>query len=73
MGKEIKPIEMTEADTTPVVAANIAPTKITAIAKPPRIGPNNCPIVSSKSSAIPLRSRIKPIKVKNGTANKESF
>ena len=30
MGREIKPIEMTEAATTPVVAASMAPTKITA-------------------------------------------
>jgi hypothetical protein len=31
MGSEIRPIEITEAATTPVVAASSAPTKITAI------------------------------------------
>ena len=66
-------MEMTEAATTPVVAASKAPTKITAKAKPPRIGPNNWPMVSSKSSAMPLRSRIRPIKVKKGMASKVSF
>jgi hypothetical protein len=30
IGSEISPIEMTEAATTPVVAASSAPTKITA-------------------------------------------
>ena len=61
------------AATTPVVAASNAPTKITAYARPPRIGPNSWPIVSSRSSAMPLRSRISPIKVKNGTASRVSF
>jgi hypothetical protein len=64
---------MTAAATTPVVAANRAPTKITAMAKPPRTGPNTCPTVSSKSSAMPDRSRMMPMKVKNGIANKVSF
>jgi len=73
IGREIRPIEMTEAATTPVVAARIAPTKMTAKARPPRTGPNNWPIVSSSSSAIPLRSRIKPMKVKKGIARSVSF
>ena len=73
MGSEIRPIEITEAATTPVVAASSAPTKITASAKPPRIGPNTWPTVSSKSSAMPERSRIRPIKVKKGTASKVSL
>ena len=73
MGKEIRPIEITEAATTPVVAASSAPTKITAMARPPRKGPNNWPMVSSKSSAMPLRSRISPMRVKNGMANSVSF
>src|SRR5574343_186044 len=47
MGREIRPIEITEAATTPVVAASRAPTKITAKAKPPRIGPNNWPMALS--------------------------
>ena len=73
MGSEIKPIEITEAATTPVVAASSAPTKITARAKPPRTGPNSWPMVSSRSSAMPLRSRIRPMSVKNGIANSVSF
>ncbi len=73
IGSEIRPIEMTEAATTPVVAASRAPTKITAKASPPRNGPNNWPTVSSRSSAMPLRSRIRPMKVKNGTASSVSF
>ena len=73
MGSEIRPIEMTEAATTPVVAASSAPTKITASARPPRIGPNTCPTVSSRSSAMPLRSSTRPIKVKKGTASSVSL
>ena len=73
MGSEIKPIEITDAATTPVVAASIAPTRITAKARPPRIGPNSWPMVSSKSSAMPDRSRIRPMKVKNGIASSVSF
>jgi hypothetical protein len=34
IGSEIRPIEITEAATTPVVAASSAPTKITAKARP---------------------------------------
>ena len=73
IGSEINPIEMTEAATTPVVAASSAPTKMTAKASPPRTGPNSWPIVSSRSSAMPLRSRISPMKVKNGIASRVSF
>jgi len=73
IGKEIRPIEITDAATTPVVAASIAPTKITAKARPPRTGPNNWPMVSSRSSAMPLRSRIRPMKVKNGIASSVSL
>ena len=73
IGREIRPIEMTEAATTPVVAASRAPTKITAKARPPRTGPKSCPIVSSRSSAIPDRSRISPMKVKNGIASSTSL
>src|SRR5690625_2455173 len=73
MGSEINPIEITEAEITPVVAASMAPTRTTAMAKPPLMGPNNCPMVSSKSSAIPDRSSTKPIRVKKGTANKVSL
>ena len=73
MGSEISPIEITEAATTPVVAASKAPTKMTAYARPPRTGPKSWPMVSNKSSAIPERSRIRPMKVKNGIASKVSF
>ena len=73
MGSEIRPIEITDAATTPVVAASMAPTRITAIATPPRMGPNSWPTVSSKSSAMPLRSRINPMSVKNGMASIVSF
>src|SRR3569833_732301 len=72
-GSEIRPIEMTDAATTPVVAASSAPTKITALATPPRIGPNFWPMVSSKSSAMPERSRIRPMKVKKGMASSVSL
>ena len=73
IGSEIRPIEITAAATTPVVAASNAPTSTTATAKPPRTGPNTCATVSSSSSAMRLRSRIIPIKVKNGMANRVSL
>ena len=66
-------MEMTEAATTPVVAASRAPTSTTASAKPPRMGPNTWPMVSSRSSAMPLRSRTRPIRVKNGIASMVSL
>jgi len=69
----MRPIEITEAATTPVVAARSAPTKITAKASPPRSGPKSWPTVSRRSSAMPLLSRIKPMKVKKGTARSVSF
>ena len=73
IGSEIRPIEITAAATTPVVAASRAPTKITASARPPRSGPKTWPTVSSRSSAMPLFSRMMPISVKNGTASSVSF
>ncbi len=73
IGSEMSPIEITDAATTPVVAASSAPTKITAYARPPRTGPNSCPTVSSRSSAMPLRSRISPMKVKKGIASSVSL
>ena len=66
-------MEITEAATTPVVAASSAPTKITAKARPPRTGPKSWPMVSSRSSAMPDRSSISPMKVKNGIASSTSF
>ena len=73
MGNEISPMEITAAATTPVVAASNAPTKTTATAKPPRTGPNTWATVSSRSSAMRLRSKIIPIKVKNGMASSVSL
>ncbi len=64
---------MTEAATTPVVAARSAPTTITASARPPRTGPKSWPMVSSRSSAMPDRSSTSPMKVKNGTASRVSL
>ena len=58
---------------TPVVAARSAPTKITAMATPPLTGPKTCPTVSSRSSAIPERSKIIPMNVKKGIAKRVSF
>ena len=52
----------------PVVAANKAPTKITEIPSPPGIGPNNCPILINKSSAILDFSNMIPMKMNNGIA-----
>ena len=66
-------MEMTDAATTPVVAASSAPTKITASARPPRMGPNTWPTESSRSSAMPLRSSTRPMKVKKGTASSVSL
>ena len=66
-------MEMTEAETTPVVAASSAPTATTAKASPPRNGPNSCPTVSRRSSAIPERSRIRPMNVKKGSARSVSL
>ena len=67
------PIEMTDAATTPVVAASSAPTNTAANAKPPRSGPKTSPTVSSKSSAMPDLSSTNPIKVKNGIAASNSL
>ena len=39
----------------------------------PRTGPNNCPIVSSQSSAMRDRSRMSPMKVKKGIASNVSL
>ena len=73
MGSEIRPIAITEAATTPVVAASSAPTRITAKARPPRTGPNSWPMVSSRSSAMPDFSRMMPMKVKKGMASSVSL
>ena len=72
VGREINPIAITVAPTIPVVAASNAPTKITEIPNPPGMGPNNCPIVTSRSSAILDFCNIIPIKIKRGIAIKVS-
>ena len=69
IGSEIRPMAITVAAITPVVAASSAPTSTTAKASPPRTRPNSWPTVSSNSSAMPLRSSTSPMKVKNGIAS----
>ena len=73
IGSEMRPIEITDAATTPVVAANSAPTNTTAYARPPRMVPNSWPMVSSRSSAMPERSSTNPMNVKNGIASSTSL
>ena len=62
----------TVAPTMPVLAARSAPTKITDIPNPPRIGPKSVPMFSNRSSAIRDFSSITPMKTKSGTAIKIS-
>ena len=64
---------MTVAPTTPVEAASRAPTMITENASPPRNGPNSWPMVVSKASARPDFSRMRPMKMNNGTATSTSL
>ncbi len=64
---------ITEAATVPVMAPRMAPTMITAYARPPGTLPNSLPVPSSRSSASPQRSRMAPMKVKNGIASKRSL
>ena len=47
-------------------SASSAPTKITARARPPRTGPKQLTNGVEQIPAMPLRSRISPIRVKNG-------
>ena len=63
----------TVAPTTPVEAASSAPTMITDRPRPPRILPNTLPIVISRDSAMPDRSRMTPMKMKSGTATRTSL
>ena len=72
MGNDINPIAITVAPTIPVVAASNAPTKITDIPRPPGMGPNNCPIVTKRSSAIFDFCSIIPMKINKGIAIKVS-
>ena len=66
-------MEITAAAITPVVAASSAPTRITAMARPPRTGPNTWATVDNRSSAMRLRSRMMPMSVKKGIASRVSF
>ena len=67
-GSEINPIATTVAPTMPVVAASKAPTKTTEMPKPPRIGPNNWAIATSRSSAIFERCSMIPMNTNKGIA-----
>ena len=67
-GREIKPIAITVAPTMPVVAASNAPTNTTEIPSPPGIGPNNCAIVTNRSSAIRERCSMIPMNTNSGIA-----
>src|SRR5215207_1757536 len=72
-GSEITPMAMTDAATVPVMAPRMAPTITTAKARPPGILPKSWPVPSRRSSARPQRSRIAPMKVKNGIASSSSL
>ena len=72
-GKAITPIAITEAATVPVIAPKIAPTRMTAYAKPPDKPPKSCAKPSNKSSAKPLRSNMAPMSVKNGIDSNNSL
>ena len=67
-GNEIRPMATTVAPTMPVVAARRAPTKITEMPRPPGTGPNNCAMVTSRSSASFERCSMMPMKMNNGMA-----
>lgn len=61
---------MTVAATTPVAAASNVPTKTTARANPPRMGPMSIPMVSRSISASPDFSNMAPMKTKKGMARR---
>jgi len=70
---EITPMAITEAATVPVMAPQNGAHEDHRVGHAPRTGPNSCPIESSRSSARPQRSRIAPMKVKNGIASSRSL
>ena len=70
IGSEINPIAMTVAPTIPVLAAIIAPTIITDIAKLPLNPPKRFAIFTRRSSAKLDFSRSTPIKTNKGTATR---
>ena len=73
MGSEITPMAITLAATVPVMAPRMAPTMMTAKPRPPGRLPNSWPVPSSRSSARPQRSRMAPMKVKNGIDSSSSL
>ena len=73
VGKAITPSVTTVAPTTPVLAASIAPTSITAVASPPGLRPKIFARDSSNSSATLDLSKIIPININNGTASRVKF
>ncbi len=72
-GKPMSPSNTTDAPIIPVLAASKIPMNTTQIAKPPRIRPNICCIAVIIRSAIPLRSRSRPIKINIGNATSSGF
>jgi hypothetical protein len=58
----------TVAPTMPVVAASSAPTNTTEMPRPPGTGPNNCAMVTSRSSAIFERCSMMPMNMNSGMA-----
>ena len=52
-GREIRPMVVTVAAVTPVVAAIRLPTSTTARARPPLSFPSSCPMACSSRSAMP--------------------
>ena len=56
-----------------VEAASMAPTRMTEKASPPRSLPKSCPMVVSSASAMPDRSRTRPMNMNKGTATSTSF
>ena len=68
VGKAIRVSMMTEAPTTPVMAAKRTPMTATEIAVPPGMARNSRCKVSSRSLANCERSNITPMKISSGTA-----
>ena len=67
-GSDNRPIVTTVAPTMPVLAANNAPTAVTASPKPPGARPNRSDKPSSNVSAMRERSNVTPMQMKSGTA-----
>ena len=68
VGRDNSPMVTTVAPTMPVLAASNMPTTVTEMPSPPRSGPNNSAMVSSRFSATRERSSITPMKTNSGTA-----